>query len=109
MQVRLAGTGLPIDVVLYLDERLDAGLDELARRAGKQRRQCDFPHENKGLKEVLHGTSRAPTTEQLMMALRTKPQLVRRLCEYLMADFLCFGFELPSECAVGRGASQSAR
>jgi len=88
----------PFDVLIYLDDRLDAGLDDLAMLAGKEQRKCTFPHENKHTKDVFHGSNKAPTSAALMLALEKSDNLLKSLCAYFSVDFIFFDLPMPTAC-----------
>ena len=90
-------SGGTLDVVLNLDS-IESGLDELARRKGT-RRTCGLQTQNSAASKELGGDSGVPSAAQLRAALFQKPELVRKLCDVFLTDYLCFRLPFPSECA----------
>merc|ERR1711871_325831 len=83
-----------IDVLMKLED-IEEGLDRLARKSGKSRRECQLQR----LNTPEGKPTNVPSTHVMSAMVRANATLVRRLCKVLVQDYLCFDYEMPSECA----------
>ena len=74
--------------------RIEEGLDDLARRAGRPNRICAL--------ELLNDAKRKPTNIPSAVALRAAldDTLVLRLCDVYSQDYTCFGLARPAVCST---------
>lgn len=86
------GCAADLDTVIRLEE-LDDGLAELAEKVGKVQ-SCDMGDSN----SASNKPGGLPSESATMAILKQIPDLMKDICMIYAQDFICYDYELPSEC-----------
>jgi hypothetical protein len=92
--LKVGGKAAPFNAIVRLEDGLDsrsAGLPAIGSAAG-----VAF-HVEKPSSEESHSNEHESFTVTRSMALQD-PEIARQLCRIYMADYTCFGYELPAIC-----------